>query len=293
MAGLRRMLAQQSAPLRLALEQTYNQRDAARIACTCGLSAYMQCLEAQKGMHTSAYTGLFASLRTSTAVTQARATGRDMTSSRRSLFIQVEKTPNPTSMMFLPGKPVLESGTQGFLTARESMASPLAKALFQIDGVQQVFFGTNFVTVTKTDTYPWAVLKPDIFAAITDFYSSGKPVLLEGGAVENLDNVINDDDDEVVAMIKELLETRIRPAVQEDGGDVSYKGFDPDSGIVTLKMLGACSGCPSSAITLKNGIENMMSHYVPEVKGVVEAPADESEQAGLAAFNELEKHLSN
>lgn len=94
-------------------------------------------------------------------------------------------------------------------------------------------------------------------------------------------------------MIKELLETRIRPAVQEDGGDVSYKGFDPDSGIVTLKMLGACSGCPSSAITLKNGIENMMSHYVPEVKGVVEAPADESEQAGLAAFNELEKHLSN
>lgn len=150
MAGLRRMLAQQSAPLRLALEQTYNQRDAARIACTCGLSAYMQCLEAQKGMHTSAYTGLFASLRTSTAVTQARATGRDMTStfvhgfgkvaalcrsevplppilltgfvllrfsswlpsfpigSRRSLFIQVEKTPNPTSMMFLPGKPVLE-----------------------------------------------------------------------------------------------------------------------------------------------------------------------------------------
>lgn len=98
---------------------------------------------------------------------------------------------------------------------------------------------------------------------------------------------------QVVAMIKELLETRIRPAVQEDGGDVSYKGFDPESGIVTLKMLGACSGCPSSAITLKNGIENMMSHYVPEVRGVVEAPADESEQAGLAAFNELEKHLSN
>ncbi|KAK2080029.1 NifU-like protein 4, mitochondrial [Prototheca wickerhamii] len=170
--------------------------------------------------------------------------------------------------MFLPGKPVLESGTQGFKTPREAMASPLAKSLFHIDGVKEVFFGGDFVTVTKSDDYEWSVLKPDV------------------------DNVILEDDDEIVAMIKELLETRIRPAVQEDGGDVSFKGFDPDSGIVTLKMLGACSGCPSSALTLKGGIENMLRHYVPEVKGVEEAPADEAQKAGLDAFNALEQHLS-
>lgn len=137
------------------------------------------------------------------------------------------------------------------------------------------------------------MLKPDIFAAITEFYDSGEPVLYDGAVAENRDNVILDDDSETVAMIKELLETRIRPAVQEDGGDVSFKGFDLDTGIVTLKMLGACSGCPSSALTLKSGIENMLCHYVPEVRGVVEAPADEAESAGMQAFEALERHLSN
>ena len=185
-----------------------------------------------------------------------------------------------------------QSGTQGFKTPREAMASPLAKSLFHIDGVKEVFFGGDFVTVTKSDDYEWSVLKPDVYAAITDFYGSGEPILYDGAAVENRDNVILEDDDEIVAMIKELLETRIRPAVQEDGGDVSFKGFDPDSGIVTLKMLGACSGCPSSALTLKGGIENMLRHYVPEVKGVEEAPADEAQKAGLDAFNALEQHLS-
>lgn len=172
------------------------------------------------------------------------------------------------------------------------MASPLAKNLFHIDGIKEVFFGGDFVTVTKTDDYEWSVLKPDVFAAITDFYGSGEPVIYDGAAVENRDNMILEDDDEIVAMIKELLETRIRPAVQEDGGDVSFKGFNEETGIVTLKMLGACSGCPSSALTLKGGIENMLRHYVPEVKGVEEAPADDAEKASVAAFNAMEQHLS-
>jgi len=195
--------------------------------------------------------------------------------------------------MFLPGKPLLDSGSKNFANARESMASPLAKRLFLIDGVSQVFFGADFITVTKNDEYSWAVLKPDVFAAITEFYAAGEPVLYDVSSdPTSADHVINEDDDEVVSMIKELLETRIRPAVQEDGGDIAFRSFDDDSGIVTLKMMGACSGCPSSAITLKSGIENMLMHYIPEVKGVVEAAPDEADNEGLRAFNKLEEHLS-
>lgn len=209
------------------------------------------------------------------------------------MFIQTQPTPNPTSLMFLPGKPLLDSGSKNFANARESMASPLAKRLFLIDGVSQVFFGADFITVTKNDEYSWAVLKPDVFAAITEFYAAGEPVLYDVSSdPTSADHVINEDDDEVVSMIKELLETRIRPAVQEDGGDIAFRSFDDDSGIVTLKMMGACSGCPSSAITLKSGIENMLMHYIPEVKGVVEAAPDEADNEGLRAFNKLEEHLS-
>lgn len=212
---------------------------------------------------------------------------------KRWMFIQTQATPNPTSLMFLPGKPVMEGGSRNFGNAREGMASPLAKRLFQIDGISQVFFGSDFITVTKTDDYSWSLLKPDVFAAITEFYAAGDPLLYENsGDPVSAAHTINEDDDEVVAMIKELLETRIRPAVQEDGGDISYHGFDPDSGIVMLKMMGACSGCPSSAVTLKSGIENMLMHYIPEVKGVMEAPPDEGEEEGLKAFNRLEQHLS-
>ncbi|GAB4817137.1 hypothetical protein N2152v2_004183 [Parachlorella kessleri] len=210
---------------------------------------------------------------------------------RRSMFIQTSSTPNPASLMFLPGQPVMV-GTKSFSNAREGMASPLAKRLFQIDGITQVFFGSDFVTVTKNEDYGWAVLKPDIFAAITEFYSSGEPVLYDEAAPGAEDTMIMEDDDEVVAMIKELLETRIRPAVQEDGGDIVFRGFDPDSGIVTLKMMGACSGCPSSAVTLKSGIENMLTHYIPEVKSVVEAAPDESDNEGLRQFEKLEQQLS-
>lgn len=213
---------------------------------------------------------------------------------KRSMFIQTQNTPNPTSLMFIPGKPVMEGGSANFSNAREAMASPLAKKLFLIDGVEQVFFATDFVTVSKSDDVSWSVIKPEVFAAITEFYANNEPILYDADKdPSSSDMTINEDDDEVVAMIKELLETRIRPAVQEDGGDIVFCGFDEDCGIVTLKMMGACSGCPSSSVTLKSGIENMLMHYIPEVKGVVEAEADEAELEGEKAFQKLEQHLSS
>ncbi|XP_009773276.1 nifU-like protein 4, mitochondrial [Nicotiana tabacum] len=199
---------------------------------------------------------------------------------KRTMFIQTQSTPNPLSLMFYPGKPVLEAGSADFPNARSAMNSPLAKALFGIDGITRVFFGSDFVTVTKSEDASWDFLKPEIFAAIMDFYSSGKPLFLDSSTAASMDTAIHDDDSETVAMIKELLETRIRPAVQDDGGDIVYRGFDLDTGIVKLKMQGACSGCPSSSVTLKSGIENMLMHYVPEVKGV-EQEMDEDEEPGL------------
>ncbi|KAL2554589.1 NifU-like protein 4 [Forsythia ovata] len=187
---------------------------------------------------------------------------------RRTMFIQTQSTPNPSSLMFYPGKPVLEAGSADFPNARSAMNSPLAKAIFGIDGITRVFFGSDFVTVTKSEDTSWDFLRPEIFAAIMDFYSSGQPLFLDSNTAASMDTAIHEDDSETVAMIKELLETRIRPAVQDDGGDIEYREFDPDTGIVKLRMQGACSGCPSSSVTLKSGIENMLMHYVPEVKGV-------------------------
>ena len=177
------------------------------------------------------------------------------TSRLASIFIQTQNTPNPSSLMFLPGMPVLEKGGHNFASAREAMASPLAKRLFVIDGVENVFFGAEFITVSKSEQHTWSVLKPEIFAAITEHYDSLDPIMYEG---ESEATTINDDDSETVAMIKELLETRIRPAVQEDGGDIVFVGFDEETGVVTIRMLGACDGCPSSSITLKSGVENMI-----------------------------------
>lgn len=145
-----------------------------------------------------------------------------------------------------------------------------------------MFFGYDFITVTKSEDAGWDFLKPEIFAAIMDFYSSGQPLVMDSDALAATDTAIREDDSETVAMIKELLETRIRPAVQDDGGDIEYRGFDPESGIVSLKMQGACSGCPSSSVTLKSGIENMLMHYVPEVKGVEQELDDEEEVAALS-----------
>ena len=189
--------------------------------------------------------------------------------SRRSIFIQTQTTPNPASLMFLPGKPVYEDGpSKNFASAREAMTSPLAKRLFAVDGVSGVFFGAEFVTVTKTDAHEWGVLKPEVFAAIMDFYASGDPVVGDDASLEAAGTAIAEDDDEIVAMIKELLETRIRPAVAEDGRDIVFRGWDEKTGVVTVKMQGACDGCPSSSVTLKSGIENMLRHYVPEVNAV-------------------------
>ncbi|XP_022960817.1 nifU-like protein 4, mitochondrial [Cucurbita moschata] len=187
---------------------------------------------------------------------------------RRTMFIETQSTPNPSSLMFYPGKPVMEVGSADFPNARSAMNSPLARALYGVDGVVRVFFGSDFVTVTKSNDASWDFLKPEIFAAIMDFYSSGQPLFLDSQTAAAMDTAINEDDSETVAMIKELLETRIRPAVQDDGGDIEYRGYDEETGIVKLRMQGACSGCPSSSVTLKSGIENMLMHYVPEVKGV-------------------------
>ncbi|XWS75333.1 hypothetical protein CRYUN_Cryun01aG0077400 [Craigia yunnanensis] len=202
---------------------------------------------------------------------------------RRNMFIQTQSTPNPSSLMFYPGKAVMEVGSADFPNARSAINSPLAKALYGIDGITRAFFGSDFITVTKSDDASWDLLKPEIFAAIMDFYSSGQPLFLDSKNAAAMDTAIHEDDSETVAMIKELLETRIRPAVQDDGGDIEYRGFDLDTGIVKLKMQGACSGCPSSSVTLKSGIENMLMHYVPEVKGVEQEFDAEDEDAMLSA----------
>jgi len=208
------------------------------------------------------------------------------------MFIQTQSTPNPNSLMFMPGQEVMESGSHEFPNARAGMASPLAKRLFSIDGVSAALFGSNFITVTKQEDFGWAVLKPQVFAAVMDHFSSGQPLFTEGEAVSRDDTAIHPDDSEVVQMIKELLETRIRPSVQDDGGDISYRSYNEDTGQVEVKMHGACRGCASSAVTLKSGIEAMLMHYIPEVKGV-EAVEDEDEIEGLKEFNKLESSLGD
>ncbi|KAL8162066.1 hypothetical protein V2J09_013555 [Rumex salicifolius] len=205
---------------------------------------------------------------------------------KRTMFIQTQPTPNPSSLMFYPGKSVMEVGSSDFPNARVAMNSPLAKALFGIDGITRVFFGSDFITVTKSDDVSWDLLKPEIFAAIMDFYTSGEPLFLDAETAASKDTAIHKDDSETVAMIKELLETRIRPAVQDDGGDIEYRGFDPETGIVKLKMQGACSGCPSSSVTLKSGIENMLMHYVPEVKSVEQEFDSEDEEAAATQMEQ-------
>eukprot|EP01024_Parvocaulis_polyphysoides_P063928 TRINITY_DN7414_c0_g1_i1.p1 TRINITY_DN7414_c0_g1~~TRINITY_DN7414_c0_g1_i1.p1 ORF type:complete len:322 (-),score=40.62 TRINITY_DN7414_c0_g1_i1:146-1051(-) len=212
--------------------------------------------------------------------------------SKRGIMIQTQGTPNPSSLMFLPGEVVMESGTFDFSDSEAAQKSPLASALFQIVGVTRVFFGKDFITITKDDDCEWEQIKPQIQAAIGDYYSGGDPLFLDESHLRSCSLEETDDDDQVVSLIKELLLTRIRPAVQEDGGDIEFVGFDHESGVVTLKMQGSCSGCPSSSVTLKNGIENMLMHYIPEVKAV-EQDMDEFELEGVKEFQKLEQQLSN
>ena len=180
------------------------------------------------------------------------------------MFIQTEQTPNPATLKFLPGRVVLESGTRDFPTIDTAHASPLAEELFRIQGVAGVFFGSDFTTVTKDDRFDWPVLKPMILAAVMDHFTAGRPMVVSADIEETAINA--EADDEVVTQIKELIETRVRPAVAQDGGDIVFKGFE--DGVVLLALKGSCAGCPSSIATLKSGIENMLKHYVPEVREV-------------------------
>ncbi|XP_066495691.1 NFU1 iron-sulfur cluster scaffold homolog, mitochondrial [Tiliqua scincoides] len=193
----------------------------------------------------------------------------------RSMFVQTQDTPNPNSLKFIPGKPVLEARTMEFTSPASTYCSPLARQLFRIEGVKSVFFGADFITITKeSEDMNWNLIKPDIYATIMDFYASGLPVVTE--EAPRTETGASEEDDEVVLMIKELLDTRIRPTVQEDGGDVIFKGFE--DGIVQLKLQGACTSCPSSIITLKNGIQNMLQFYIPEVEGVEQVVDDEEKE---------------
>ncbi len=179
------------------------------------------------------------------------------------MFIQTEQTPNPATLKFLPGLEVLGSGTANFPDPGAAAASPLAERLFRIEGVTGIFLGSDFITVTKDQDREWYLLKPAILGVIMEHFTAGRPVLLEEPSAEGAEVEVAEADSEVVAQIKELLDTRVRPAVAQDGGDIVFRGFE--EGIVFLHMQGAWSGCPSSTVTLKLGIENMLRHYIPEV----------------------------
>jgi Fe-S cluster biogenesis protein NfuA len=189
------------------------------------------------------------------------------------MFIQTETTPNPATLKFLPGREVMATDTVDFPDADAGRRSPLASRLFAIPGVERVFFGSDFVTVTKRDgaDTDWRHLKPMILGAIMEHFTQGLPLFDAAPASDaggQAEPVYEGEEADIVAQIKELIETRVRPAVAADGGDIIFKGFDGGSGTVFLHLQGSCSGCPSSSITLKNGIENMLRHYVPEVSAV-------------------------
>uniref|UniRef100_V9L610 NFU1 iron-sulfur cluster scaffold homolog, mitochondrial n=1 Tax=Callorhinchus milii TaxID=7868 RepID=V9L610_CALMI len=209
----------------------------------------------------------------------------------RFMAIQTQDTPNPNSLKFLPRCQVAESGSIDFPNVSTAHCSPLAQQLFQIEGVKSVFFGRDFITITKQNEIEWKDLRPRVSAALVDFFASGLPIMTEEvSQADSAQSQDGEEDDEVVAMIKELLDTRIRPIVQEDGGDIVYKGFE--NGIVKLKLVGSCTGCPSSIVTLKSGIQNMLQFYIPEVDGV-EQVQDEVDEANITALSELEKRLKD
>lgn len=203
------------------------------------------------------------------------------------MFIQTETTPNEDSLKFIPGSPVSTSGTHEFITAGEASKSPLADKLFNLPGVASLFFGPDFISVNKESPVSWSDLKPEIYSIIMENFTTGTPLFREGlgGDGEGPEDTrILDSDSEVVAMLKELLDTRVRPTIQQDGGDIEYKGFDEENGKVFLSLKGSCRGCASSAGTLKMGIERMLMHYIPEVKEV--------EQVSTLSLYPIHHHLS-
>ena len=181
------------------------------------------------------------------------------------MFIETEGTPNPATLKFLPGRDVMGAGTADFAAPDTAARSPLAGALFALPGVARVFLGGDFITITKFEEISWQALKPQVLGTLMEHFVAGRPVI-EGTDADTPDEDVDPEDMEIVAQIKELIDTRVRPAVAGDGGDIIFRGYR--DGIVRLHMQGACSGCPSSRATLKHGIENMLRHYVPEVQAV-------------------------
>ncbi|WP_146345945.1 NifU family protein [Phaeobacter marinintestinus] len=182
------------------------------------------------------------------------------------MFIQTESTPNPATLKFLPGQTVLDAGTADFPTAETAQKSPLAERIFAVSGVTGVFFGNDFVTVTKSEGVEWDHIKPAILGAVMEHYQSGQPVMQGDASTDSGHAEFTGEEAEIVGQIKELLDSRVRPAVAQDGGDITFHGFE--RGVVYLHMQGACAGCPSSTLTLKMGIENLLRHYIPEVTEV-------------------------
>jgi len=183
------------------------------------------------------------------------------------MFIQTEPTPNPATLKFMPGKTVLGDGTVDYRAKDEAVTSPLAQRLFDVDGVTGVFLGSDFISVTKGDTDEWQHMKPAILGAIMEHYMSGAPTIADGeGSNETAGEHYDAKDEDTVKTIKELLDTRVRPAVANDGGDIVFHGFK--DGVVFLHMRGACAGCPSSTATLRHGIENLLKHFCPDVQEV-------------------------
>ncbi|KAK9366964.1 scaffold protein Nfu/NifU N terminal-domain-containing protein [Lipomyces kononenkoae] len=209
---------------------------------------------------------------------------------RRSMFIQTANTPNQDALKFIPSTEILPTGSRTieFVNGREAHSSPLARKLFAVDGVRSVMFGSDFITVEKDPYLSWAILKPEVFSILTEFLSSGAKIILEETTM-NEDTMPMEGDSEMVSMIKELIDTRIRPAIQEDGGDVEYRGLT-DEGVVQLKLRGACRTCDSSSVTLKNGIEAMLMHYVDGVTGI-EQVLDPEEEISLKEFEKFEQKL--
>ncbi|WP_106639561.1 NifU family protein [Allosphingosinicella vermicomposti] len=186
------------------------------------------------------------------------------------MLIQTEITPNPATLMFLPGRAVMTAGTRDFATPEEAEVSPLASAIYSTGEVEGVFFGKDFISVTAAPGVEWPQLKPEILNILLDHFSSGAPLFNAGSAAEisipDADIPDNPEDADIIAQIRDLIDKRIRPAVARDGGDIVYRGYD--KGTVYLAMQGACAGCPSSTMTLKQGIESLLKHYVPEVETV-------------------------
>ncbi|KAF7306463.1 hypothetical protein MIND_00437500 [Mycena indigotica] len=234
-------------------------------------------------------------LSTGSSILRPQASTSKLPLLTRSMFIQTESTPNSDSVKFLPGVDVMgPSGTAEFLDTRSALSSPLAIRLMGIDGVTAVFYGPDFVTVSKDSENTWSVIKPEIYALLMEHFSSGQALFRSEEDRANAgpqDTRILDTDSETVAMIKELLETRVRPAIMEDGGDIEYRGFDQEGdALVKVKLKGSCRGCDSSTVTLKSGIERMLMHYIPEVKGV-EQVLDQEEEIALSEFDKLEQRL--